>query len=64
MSQAKNLYKSHWHETKKTDEDRQKLKNVCVCMAEEFKAQDGEGFRFGDGSQLIFTADNVQVSLF
>ena len=59
-----NLYSSHWDKTKKTDEDREKLNNVCICLAEEFEAQDGKGFKFGDGSKLIFTADNVQVSLF
>ena len=59
-----NLYSTHWDKTKKTESDRQTLRNVCTVLAEEFKAQDGEGFKFGDGSQLVFTADNVQVSLF
>jgi hypothetical protein len=64
MNQAMNLYSSHWDKTKKTEADRETLKSVCTCLAEEFEAQDGIGFKFGDGSQLIFTSDNVQVSLF
>lgn len=64
MNQAMNLYMSKWENTKKTEQDRQKLKSACICLAEEFEAPTGEGFKFGDGSEMVFTSDNVQVSLF
>lgn len=64
MNQAMNLYSNKWKKTKQTDADRETLRNVCTCLAEEFDAPNGDGFRFGDGSILIFTADNVVVSLF
>lgn len=64
MNQAMGLYESHWLKTKQTHKDLQAIEAVCTCLAEDFDAQDGKGYQFPDGSKLILTSDNVQVSLF
>lgn len=64
MSQATDLYKKYWNETDKTDNDRQTLRRLCVAQADKIDVNGNEGFKFDDGSKLIFTPDNVQVSLF
>ena len=58
-SQAMSLYKRF----RAKEMTLQDVKSVCTCTAEDFEADSGKGYKFGDGSVLIITSDNLQVSL-